>query len=123
MITFSKYILVALLSTLSVTRATYHGIMLINAIYKGDKQRVQELIKNGIRVDARDPQDRTALIATAANNHKDIAELLLKHGAHVNAQDEDGRTALIMAIVLGRKDMVEFLLKHGADVTIKDNNN
>jgi len=59
------------------------------------------LLENGMYVDAKDADGRTAIHWAAANNKRDAFRLLLDHNADVSIQDRFGRTALMEAVRRG----------------------
>ena len=64
---------------------------------EGDSEKVEEAIKNGSNVNAKDDKGNTVLILAAFEGYTKIAELLLQYGANINAKDDNGRTALSVA--------------------------
>lgn len=93
---------------------------LFDAIRKGNKAVLEELLAKGADVNAKGIYGRTPLYAAVSSGLKDIAELLLAKGADINAQNENGMTPLHMAVDAGKNDAVEFLLANGADINIKN---
>lgn len=67
-------------------------------LYKeGDVEKIEEAIRNGVNINAKDDNGNTALIWAAFEGKTEIAELLLKYGSNINAKDNNGRTALSVA--------------------------
>lgn len=64
---------------------------------EGDVEKIEEAIRNGANVDAKDDKCNTVLILAALEGKTQIVELLLRYGANINAKNIDGRTALGMA--------------------------
>lgn len=92
------------------------GGTLINAVRAGNRSVVEQLLKNGLDVNARHPQVRGGALEVALRHgHKEIACLLIDKGADVNA---DGGVALQVALCDGHEDMVQLLAKKGADVVV-----
>ena len=88
----------------------------------GNAVKVEEAIRNGANINAKNNKGWTALMWAAYYGHAEVAEVLLKHGADVNSKDNDGWTALMWAASWGKTEVAEVLLKHGADVNAKANN-
>lgn len=86
--------------------------------------RVQQDLANGADVNAKDKNDKTALMIAAYNieGKAEVVRVLLEHGADVNAKDSGGKTALIWATngVQQSPNIVRVLLEHGGDVNAKD---
>ena len=76
-------------------------------------KEVEAAMTNGIDVNAKDDNGRTALIEAAIYGRTEIAELLLQHGADVNAKDTKNRTALLWAVGNHNPQTAEVLLKYG----------
>ena len=89
---------------------------------EGSLQEINEAIKNGADVNAKDSSGRTALMyVTGENENAEVTDALLKAGAGVNVKDSDGRTALIYAAWFNKDpDVIDVLVKAGADVKAKD---
>jgi len=89
--------------------------------YKGDLAKVRSFVEQGIDVDSRDSEGRTALYYAAIQGKRDVVEFLLSRGANVNAKDKDvAFMPLHHAVGGGHKDVVELLIAKGADVNAKD---
>ena len=86
----------------------------------GSTQEVEEALRNGADVNARDKHGETALMKAAIYGRTEVAEALLKHGANVNARDKEGRSILMLAAIYGRTEVAEALLKYGANVNARD---
>jgi len=78
------------------------------------------LLEKGCPVDGLGPYGSTPLMASVANNHRDVAAQLLDKGARIDATDEKGATALHLAARLGKMEMIQFLLDRGADAEARD---
>ncbi len=91
-----------------------------DAADKGDVAAVRAALRNGSKVDAKDPSTGdTALFAAAADNRDArVVSVLIKAGANVNVKDAGGMTALMVA---GKADIAKALIKAGADVNAADN--
>jgi hypothetical protein len=74
------------------------------------------LLAAGVKVNARDPASKTALMAAAVNGYGETVKVLLAAGADVNLRDEHGETALMNAAFNGYVDILDLLVTAGADV-------
>jgi uncharacterized protein len=88
---------------------------LIDAARHQDHRAVLALLKEGIDVNATQPDGATALHWAAYWNDPRTADLLIGAGADVNAKNELGATPLWLASSQGSPVMVERLLKAGAN--------
>ena len=82
----------------------------------GDVEVINQLIGEGINVNARHRYDHTALIAASERGHLPIVQTLLAKGADVNARTKFGSNALYRAAAFGHREIVDVLLANGADV-------
>src|SRR6266511_3390033 len=64
------------------------GDKLYQAAESGSVPEIEELLKNGTAVDARNSQGRTALMAAVKARHWEATKLLIDRGADVNSQNE-----------------------------------
>jgi ankyrin repeat protein len=88
----------------------------MRAALDGNTEKVRELIQQGVDINQRDDDGRTALMFAVINSHYETMRVLLEHGADVNAKSNKGGTALMGAASDGDLRMVQALLDGGADV-------
>ena len=98
-------------------------ILLLDLIKKEDFKAVKLLIDMGADVNAKDENDRTALIYASRNSSSEILEYLIEKGADVNAKDDENKTALIDAASFNNLEVIKYLIEKGADINAKDNEN
>ena len=85
------------------------------AVLYGDAPLLEELLRKGADVKARNDVKATPLIWAAISGLEKV-RVLVAHGADVNAKSDDSRTALMIAAGRpGNTAMVQFLLEHGAN--------
>ena len=70
--------------------------VIVQAAAAGDASKVEMLLSQGARVDARD-QGFTPLLAAAQYGHTEVCELLLSKGAKVDTKDNQGFTPFLVA--------------------------
>ncbi len=87
---------------------------------KNQLEMAELLLDKGAEVNAKDKDDRTALMLAAEDGKADVVKLLLNRGANANSQTRDGITALMLAVGKGHYDAVKALLERQADVNAKD---
>jgi ankyrin repeat protein len=71
----------------------------------GDFQKVKDLVKLGVDIDARGDLGYTALHHAVYQGHLDIVEFLLDSGANAYLKTELGKTAFDLAMVTKRNDI------------------
>ncbi len=90
---------------------------LIAAIRLGDREAVEQRVKEGQKVDALDPAlGTTPLTWAALKGDRATAELLIDRGADVNGKNSDGSTPLHSAAFLGHPEVAELLMSRGANI-------
>ena len=94
----------------------------VNLCKSGNVSEIEETIKNGANVNAKD-HGTTPLMGVLQCNVElaDLAELLIKKGADVNAKDNFGNTVLMRPAIRNYTKTVELLIKYGADINVKNN--
>jgi len=87
---------------------------LLVASGKGELERVKELLDQGITVNARGFDGRTALMEASYGGHAEVVKVLLAAGADVTPRKDDGATALSFAEGGRYTDIVGLLRSAGA---------
>jgi len=100
-----------------------HGaqIDLFEAVHRGDKQRVETLLKNDPALLAmRAEYGGTPLHAAAGGGQAEITRLLLAKGLDPDVRNDFGDFPLAVAAARGHTEVVEALLSKGADANARD---
>ena len=88
---------------------------LVSAAQDGDFQRVYKFARQGISVDTKDCEGRTALGRASRNGHLEVAGWLIENGASVELPDSKSLdTPLITATHYGHASVVKMLPDSGA---------
>ena len=87
---------------------------IIHAAQNGDYKNIVTLIVPGADIEARDNQDRTALMRAAEKGYCQVVKILLDAGAHVSTHDQFGWTALFMAVDKNHAEVVKILIARSA---------
>eukprot|EP00252_Welwitschia_mirabilis_P004144 TRINITY_DN14367_c0_g1_i3.p1 TRINITY_DN14367_c0_g1~~TRINITY_DN14367_c0_g1_i3.p1 ORF type:complete len:437 (-),score=71.32 TRINITY_DN14367_c0_g1_i3:101-1411(-) len=90
------------------------GLELLYLANKGDSEGIKDLLDNGMDVNSKDFDSRTALHVAACEGHVDVVNLLIRRGANVNAKDRWGSTPLADAIHYENEEVRGILEAHGA---------
>ncbi len=96
---------------------------LIAAVYRKDHTTIEKMLADGVSIDARDEDGRTALMhaVLAEDADPEMIGFLTRHGADVNIEDTDQKwTALHFAARDQRAAIVRVLLDTGANVDAQD---
>lgn len=89
---------------------------------KAGAKLTEALAQEGVDVNTRDDEGRTALHYAVMHNLPHAVKALIEKGANVNSVDSKGNSVLHL-VRFANKDIAEALLKAGADVTAVDKNN
>ena len=85
----------------------------------GNIEGLQEALKAGADVDARDGKGWTALMHAVAKGYPLVVEPLLKADANPDVRAPDGATALFMAATEGHTEIIVLLMEAKADVSVR----
>ena len=87
---------------------------LITAVKNGDLKNIKTFIAAGADLEARDNEDRTALMRAAEKGLADVVKILLDAGANVGTKTKFGWTALFIATDTNHVEVVKMLIARGA---------
>ena len=94
---------------------------LIVAARKGDSESVRRLLKSGVSIETREPQQGPTVLAIAADyGHADTVNLFIAQGANIVAAGLDGDGATIEAARVGNLAKLTLLLTRGANVRLRN---
>lgn len=96
-------------------------MLLIEAVQAGNTGRALELISGGAPFEARDADNRTALMLATRANLVEVAAALIKAGADVNAKDNIHDSPFLYAGAEGRNDILKLILATGK-ANLRDTN-
>ena len=88
---------------------------IIDAAKNGDHKKIEELIaQGGADLEAKDNQNRTALMRAAEKGYFEVVRILLDAGADVNTKDKFDWTALFIAADKNHAEVAKILIARGA---------
>ena len=96
-------------------------MLLIEAVQAGNTGKALDLVSGGASLEARDAENRTALLLATRANLAGIAAALIKAGADVNAKDNIHDTPFLYAGAEGRNDILKLILATGK-ANLRDTN-
>ncbi len=85
------------------------------AAYKGDTDKIIELIKAGENVNGKNSEGATPLHWAAFKGQREAATILLKSGANVNALTDKGSTPLRLATTHKKEELIQLLKNYGGE--------
>ena len=85
----------------------------------GDAARLEQILAQGVDVNASDRTGVTALMRAAYHGELPVVRALIERGADLDAKDSGGLTALMMAKHSGHAEIVDALLSSGAKENAK----
>ncbi|KAL8785634.1 MAG: hypothetical protein Q9195_008554 [Heterodermia aff. obscurata] len=110
-----------LVTTFLAHNASAQGTRLVCLNWGLSTENLEQLLKGGAMLEARDSRHRkTALIWAAETGSLAAIKVLLDCGADVNAQDDQKLSALRYAAANARTEIVQLLLERGADPEMGD---
>ncbi|MBO1256073.1 ankyrin repeat domain-containing protein [Alteromonas sp. 5E99-2] len=92
----------------------YSALML--AVYNGEKDYCEALLKLGADVNSMDFMGNTVLMASAFKGNVEILNLLLQYGANTHFKNHTNMNARDWAAMFGRKEAVRFLDKNAPSI-------
>jgi ankyrin repeat protein len=92
------------------------GRTLVAAAAAGDAATVRRLLADGVDVDTRDANGRTAVTAAALGEHVEAARVLVAAGADVDLQDAERNNPLLVCGETGNVALLREVLRAGPDL-------
>jgi uncharacterized protein len=105
---------------LSATGAAAQTLNLHQAAAFGDPMAIEDLIKSGAPLDAKDMAGRTALLIAVEHNRSEAALVLIAAGADINAQAGNKDTPWLLAGASGRTEILAAMIPKGPDLSIRN---
>lgn len=100
----------------------FPDLLFITACATNNAQKVKEMLKYGININARNIGHKaTALTLAAENGYKEIVKILIDAEANVHIDANNGCTPLTQACQNGHIEIVKMLIDAGADVNTVTN--
>lgn len=110
------YVILGFFAAFSVNAAEQDLEKFFEAISLNDTQLVEELLSQGVQVNAADDNGKTALMFAVESGNEHIVKILLRARADVNAVDNNSMTALGEAAFYKHPSIVQALVAGGADI-------
>ena len=111
---FTEYLVNEMHADINMTYDNIKFTPFHKAVKNGDIKTVTFLLSKGAKVNVRNKNDSTPLMAACFSGYKEIVILLLEKKADYKVKDFKGKTALQYAKDRGHQDIVDLLIKAGA---------
>jgi uncharacterized protein len=89
------------------------------AVSHGDVEGVQEMLRAGLDIDARNRHGQTALMIAAQRGYGAIVDVLIEARASLDVTAKYRLSALMLAVVAGHDGIARRLASAGADLSIR----
>ena len=96
-----------------------HGNLIHAAVYSGNINIMDIVMKRGCDVDCVNQGGNTPLLLAVSQGNRAVCERLVTHGASLNVVDRFDETPLLRSVG-NNTNVLRLLLQHGADCTITD---
>ncbi|MBP5435834.1 ankyrin repeat domain-containing protein [bacterium] len=93
--------------------------LFVTAVTSGDVAMTEFFIKNGVNLELKGPDGKTALLHAISLKNKKIVDMLLAAGAEIKTEDAAGKDTLMYAVKQNLFSVVKKLLELGADPTLR----
>jgi len=90
------------------------------AAFNNSRELVENLLKGGANIRAKNKDDMGALMWAAQKGYLEIVKILIAAGADVRAKTNVHNTALTLATINGYDEIVKLLVEAGSDVNAAD---
>ncbi|MDM5227398.1 ankyrin repeat domain-containing protein [Cytobacillus sp. NJ13] len=91
---------------------------LLQAAERKETETIKRLIEEGVDINKKDSDGRTAAMIAAYNNDVETAKVLIKAGADVNIQDDMKNNPFLYAGAEGFVEILKLTIEAGADPAI-----
>ncbi|WP_264740550.1 ankyrin repeat domain-containing protein [Cytobacillus firmus] len=91
---------------------------LLQAAERKETETIKRLIEEGVDINTKDSDGRTAAMIAAYNNDVETAKVLIKAGADVNIQDNMQNNPFLYAGAEGYVEILKLTIEAGADPAI-----
>ncbi len=90
----------------------------LEAASQGDVEALQNYVAQGVDLNARNKQKRTAILLAAMNDHYDAVAYLIEAGADIDLQDETCFNPFLYGCINGKLELVQLMVKAGTNVEL-----
>lgn len=87
--------------------------LFVTAVTSNDVKMAEFFIKNGVNLELKGPDGKTALLHAISLKNKQLVSMLITAGADLKAEDLNGKNALMYAAEANNAELMNKLLKSG----------
>ncbi|MGC5325199.1 ankyrin repeat domain-containing protein [Brevibacillus sp. SYSU BS000544] len=93
-------------------------LQFLEAAGKGDLEALKQCIEQGVDINARNKQKRTAILIAAMNEQYEAVEYLISAGADIDLQDQTCFNPFLWGCINGKLELVKIMIKANANVEL-----
>ncbi|WKT78528.1 ankyrin repeat domain-containing protein [Lysinibacillus fusiformis] len=82
----------------------------------GDRDTLQRFLQQGVDINARNKQKRTAILLAAMNDQLETVKFLIQEGADINLQDQICLNPFLYGCINGKLELVKIMLQANTDL-------
>jgi len=90
----------------------------LEAATQGDVATLKKCLEQGIDINVRNKQKRTAVLIAAMNDHLEAVSFLVEAGANVDLQDETCFNPFLFGCINGKLDLVKMMVKANTNIEL-----
>jgi len=90
----------------------------LEAAAQGDVATLKECLDQGIDINVRNKQKRTAILIAAMNDHLEAVSYLVEAGANVDLQDETCFNPFLFGCINGKLELVKLMIKANTNIEL-----
>ncbi|GEB34647.1 MULTISPECIES: ankyrin repeat domain-containing protein [Brevibacillus] len=90
----------------------------LEAAAEGNIEALKQHLEQGVDINARNRQKRTAILTAAMHDHLDAVSFLIEAGADIDLQDETCFNPFLYACIHNKLELVQMMVKAGTNLEL-----
>ncbi|MCR8846376.1 ankyrin repeat domain-containing protein [Paenibacillus sp. SC116] len=90
----------------------------LEAASKGDVAALQQHLDQGVDINARNKQKRTAILVAAMNDQLDAVQFLIQAGADIDLQDETCFNPFLYGCINGKLELIKIMIQANTNIEL-----
>lgn len=90
----------------------------LEAAAEGNIEALKQYLEQGVDINARNRQKRTAILTAAMHDHLDAVSFLIEAGADIDLQDETCFNPFLYACIHNKLELVQMMVKAGTNLEL-----